>query len=107
MGGADIASLLDNKGIDIVLGVYAALLLVVDSSQRNGLFLVNYESATIVKLADYPIGYWSVTNTDGNPGWAIYKGGNTFTVTLRNYTNTNLTVLVNVLGVVMSVSAPY
>lgn len=97
--------LLDNQSITITLGAGAIISVEDGSLGFNGAFFASYDSATIVELAD-PSTKWAVTNTDSGGNWAIYKIGASSVVTIKNYNNASSNIRVQILGSVVSATAP-
>lgn len=105
--GSDIGkSMTDNQTITITQGSHACLILLhEDASGKGAAFLSTFASAAIVELAD-PSTYFAPTDSDLNPGWAIYKAANSSVVTIKNYSNATNTIVVNVIGVVAAATNP-
>ena len=104
-GGGTVAVMADNETMTVTLGKDGLIQVADNLTGKGALFFANYESATIVELAD-PSGIWAVTDSDGNPGMAIYKSAGTFVVTIKNYMNASFQLAVNVLGTVSAAGAP-
>ncbi len=105
VGGQSFVSVNDNESFNIVFGTTLGLILVQDGDGAGAVFFVEFLTGTIVKLAD-PSNRWDVTDIDGNPGWAIFKGATTTTVTIKNYMNATKALRVNIFGPVVSATAP-
>jgi hypothetical protein len=104
-GGNGTVVIGDNQSITITCGYSSALVAIGENSGLAALFWVEYTSATIVKLADVST-RWQVTDVDGNPGWAMFKGPNSGTFTIKNYMNAGKSLNINILGCVASATAP-
>ena len=106
VGGIDGVSLTDNQTFTITLASQGAVVILNDLGVgKAGVFFITYSSATIVELAD-PSVFFEVTDSDLNPGWAIYKSANSMVVTIKNYTNATRSINVIVLGVIESANTP-
>jgi hypothetical protein len=98
-------TLADNQSITVQI-YYGTLIQVQDVSVGNGaLFFAAFQSSTITELSD-PANLWSVTDTDTNPGWAIFKNTNSNTVTIKNYNNVSKEIIVTLLGACEGATAP-
>lgn len=98
-------SLLDNQSFTVTMNNVSAIVTVMDENGNGAAFLTTYASATIVEIGD-PSNLWSVTDVDGNPGWAIFKAAGTHVFTIKNYMNATKSLYVSILGSVLSATAP-
>ncbi len=108
VGGQTTMTMTDNQTITITLSAinHCGIVIVGDNNDgKAAAFFCAYGSATITEISDVT-NTWSVTDTDANPGMAIFKGANSDVVTIKNYMNTNRVITVNVCGPLLSATAP-
>ena len=105
VGHAQTVSMADNQTFTVIMATHGYIVtLYENASGKGGAFFLTYASATIIELGD-PDGYFAITDSDAG-GWAIYKGANSQTFTIKNYTNSTNAICVNILGQVISATAP-
>lgn len=98
-------SLTDNQTITVEI-YSASLIQVQDLTGGNGaLFFATFVSSSITELSDVS-SVWSTTNTDTNPGWAIFKSASSQTVSIKNYMNGTRVLVVTILGACGGATAP-
>ena len=106
LGGWEFFVARDNQIVTFKMHQHCLLFSISDSyNGKGGLFFAEYKTSTIVKMAD-PSSFFAVTDSDLNPGYAIYKDANSQWITIKNYTNDTRYVTVNVIGVVVEATAP-
>lgn len=104
VGGNSYSNMLDNQSFTITIDLVAIIIATDTASGKAGAFFACYASDTIVELGD-PSAYWAVTDSDLNPGFAIFKSANSPVITIKNYSNATHDVQVNVFGFVVSATA--
>lgn len=97
-------SIADNQSFTVTFGNYNLMTITDQSDGKAAIFFMEYVSATIVKLAD-PSSFFEVTNTDTNK-ICVYKGANSGTCTIKNYSNATININVNCLGQIQSATNP-
>lgn len=102
LGGNSGVFVLDNQTITADgLGLFT----VVDGTNGpSAVFHATYNSATITKISD-PNSAFEVTDTDTSK-ICVFKGATSNTVSIKNYRNETIVLIVNSLGVVNSATAP-
>jgi hypothetical protein len=104
IGGSLEISVLDNQTVTINVGSGVVFVVCNTSTGVGGLFFAGYLSATITKISDPNSGF-EITDTDTGK-IAVFKGAGSLTVSIKNYTNATITLLVNGLGVIGAATAP-
>ena len=101
----DFVSITDNQSFTITMGASDALVIIRNQEGVSAVFHCSYASATITEISD-PSSLWVTTDTDPNPGWAIFKSANSSVFTIKNYSNATKQLYFNILGLVTSATAP-
>lgn len=105
VGGATNVTMTDNQTMTFTIGTAAVISAIDNTAGKSGLFWADFASATIVELGDTST-FWATTNTDLNPGMAIFKSAGSSVVSIKNYSNASINISVNILGTVSAATAP-
>jgi hypothetical protein len=103
VGGVQAYNVLDNQTVTFTVGSGIIFTVCNTSLGLGGAFFAGYKAAVII-LSD-PGAAFVATDTDSGK-IAVFKTADSTTVSIKNYTNATITLVVNGLGVIGAATAP-